>query len=219
MTTPLIERFSFTRRIEFEEMEKGHEVIALPDKTIIRTDDESAGRDMAELFSLAKLAETDPLLCTFFFQKEYSEQEASYMRMFHQLCQPLQDAWAWKTMRREVQDIYEQEIEETYNMFNMLQGEGTDKKVSLGQDNRRIYLGLFCILFENPENNTEVRIETDETNKADWDNYITALKKYVRLEPDIKHYLELPLVTNACYTVELCDGFFSVKQKDRNVLQ
>lgn len=207
---PLIERFSLIRPIEFEEMEKGHEVIALPDKTIIRTDDESAGKDMAELFSLAKMAEADPLLCTFFFQKEYTDQEAAYMRTFHQLCQPLQDAWAWKTMRREAPDIYEQEIEETYNMFRMLQGDA--KKAPLSQDNRRILLGIFCILYENPQNSVDVKIIADDADKEDWDNYITALKKYVRMEPDTKYYLKLPKITNAEYTVTVSGDNYVIKQ-------
>lgn len=207
---PLIEKFNLTRPIVFEEMEKGHKVIALPDKTIIRTDDESAAQDMAELFSLAKLAEIDPLLCTFRFQENFTEKEASYMRQFHQLCQPLQDAWAWKTMRKQAPDIYEKAIQETYEMFLVLQEEGKAQKDA---DNRRIFIGIFCILYENPENNVDIKLLTDNANRDDWGNYIAALKKYTRLGPDTKHYLALPEITNAEYTVEITPTNYIAKAK------
>lgn len=72
MNTLLFQRFVFKKPIENEDIEKGQEVIALPEKTILRADKESFTHDLAEMCSLVKLAEIDPLLVTFFFQPDYS---------------------------------------------------------------------------------------------------------------------------------------------------
>lgn len=207
MDALLFQRFSFKRPIELEDMKKGHEVIALPEKTIIRSDAESLEHDLAELLTMAKMAEIDNLLTTFFFQKNLSEQESRSASIFFQLCQPLQDAWVWGLMRRIVPDIYEKEIMETYKMWEQMHDRFFMKdKGPIKIDNsdiRRQMLGMWAILYENPQNKVDMKLIADDVNREDWDSYFSALKQYITEKPDIKFYLQLAIVTHAPYVVHL----------------
>lgn len=200
MNTVLIQRFHFRKPVIFEDIEKGNEVVALSDRIIIRGDAETLKYDLAEMLSRAKLGEKDPLLTTFFFQKDLSQEEQKYARIFYSLCQPLQDAWTYKTMRKYVPDIYQREVEGLLKMWDIaFAGPLKDSD----SETRRQVLGMWAILYENPNNKAELIIQAEEYNKQSWNNYIDALKEFIRQEPDIQYYLSLPVKVNSPYEVKL----------------
>lgn len=213
--TSLLERFKLIKPVDFEEVESGHEVIVTNEKTIIRVDDISLINDMPELFSLAKLGERDPLLATFFCQKNYTEKEGRYFAMFHRLCQPLQDAWAWKTMRRTVPDIYNREISELLEMWKAVQ-ESMQRLTSTDEVQRQV-LGMFAILYENEDNKVDIQLKIDEANRDVWEDYIRALKKFTRMEPGVNFYIRLAEIVHSPYHVSIetdTDGFRYYNIKD-----
>lgn len=216
MNTLIFQRFQLTKPLIFEDIPQGHEVCALPEKTIIRADEVSLQHDLAELLAMAKLAEVDPLLVTFFFQKDLTEEEIQYAQTFHTLCQPLQDAWVWRTLRKYAPDIYEQEILEVLAMWESISPDFTTIK---DQQTRRIALGLWAILYENPANiaNLVLEADSDESLQA-WSAYIDQLQESIRKEPSVDEYLLLPEVTNSPYTVtvEVTEGLrhYRVKRKE-----
>ena len=183
----LMERFRFIKPVDFEEIESGHEVIIKNDRTIIRVDDLSLIDEMPELFSYAKLGEQDPLLVYFICQKNFTEAEGRYFAMFHRLCRPLRDAWTWKTMRRTVPDVYEREIAEIIAMWK--EASKHPPLAGKSDDLQRQELGLFLILYENKNNNVEIKLRVGEAHRAVWEGYVEALKKFSCMEPDANLYL------------------------------
>ena len=206
----LFQRFAFCKPIELEDLTEGmgDEVVVLRDKTILRMDREAESRELAEILSKAKLGEADPLLATFFFQNDITPQEGRYASIFFRLCQPLQNAWVYKTMRKWVPDIYEAEIAELMMMWEAsLTGTLKDNG---DPEIRQLYLSIFTILSENPANNIQLVLQTDQEYRADWERYIDTLRKLVQQEPNADLFLSLPLVTNAPYLVQIItdkDGF------------
>lgn len=160
----LKERFNFTKQVIFEDLEKGYNVLALPDQIIIAGDADMYERELPGMLALAKLGEADPLLTTFIVESANRERDGKYCGRFAELCKPLQDAWLMKTLRHFTPDIYEKEIEGILKL----------KDISLS-------FRLMC--YENPE----LRIEP-----APGSNYIDALKQFCRMEPDVMLYLKLP---------------------------
>lgn len=202
MNTLLFQMFQFRKPIEIVDLPEGSgdEVVVLENKIIIKGDSVSFEKDLPEVLSRAKLGEDNPLLATFFFQQNMTEQERRYASMFFRLCQPLQDAWAWKTMRKYAPDIYEKEVSELFDMWQKLHDSvlnDTDAEM------RRQILGMWAILYENPTNDVRLIVLSDEGNKTDWNAYIDALEKYIRQEPNVDYFLKLPAIVNAPYRVSI----------------
>lgn len=200
MNTLLFQRFRFTKPIEIEDFDNGDEVVALQDKIVIKMDKESEKRDLAEILSHAKLGESDPLLATFYFQEDLTPKEERYASMFFRLCQPLQDAWTYKIMRKYAPDVYKSEVAKLFAMWQSVHS-GILKDPS--NEMRRQYLSMFTILSENPVNDIKIIINTDEENRADWEGYITALKQLIHKEPNANLYLKLPIASNAPYKIKI----------------
>lgn len=202
MNTLLFQRFQFKKPIEIIDLPEGSsdETIVMKDKIIIKGSSTSLEKDLAEMLSRAKLGEDDPLLVTFVFQQDITPQEEKYASMFFRLCQPLQDAWTYRTMRKYMPDAYEKEMSELFDMWQKL------SNLTLKNTNaemRRQILGMWAVLFENPTNDINLIMQSDEENKASWDAYIGALEEYIRQEPNVNSFPLLPRVVNAPYTVSI----------------
>lgn len=170
----------------------------------IKMDRQAGEKDLAEILAKAKLGETNPLLATFFFQEDLSEEDGSYASMFFRLYQPLQDAWIYKTMRQYAPDVYEAEIEELMSYWKLLlPGPVRDTG---NPEMRRQYLSIFTILSENPSNQIRLILHSDETNRQDWERYVGALKELVHSEPSPDLFLRLPEESNAKYQVRIATG-------------
>lgn len=220
MNTLLFQRFNFRKPIQIEELPegKGDELIALPEKLIIKMDKTAEDKDLAAILAHAKMAEKDPLLGTFYFQKNLTPEESRLASIFFRLCLPLQDAWTYKTLRRYAPDIYEEEIEELVNYWEILQMNVATIKDATDNKMRRQVLSMFTILSENPANKTDLVLVADDDNRADWEGYIAKLKELVHCEPKAESYLQLAEASNAPYLVRIVtepDGMrhFEIEKK------
>jgi hypothetical protein len=201
METLLLQRFSFIRPIQIVPVDKGKEVIPLHDKTIIKADNESLENDFAEILATAKLAELDPLLVQFTFQKKITSKEATWLHTFMHLCQPLKSAWIWKTMRKYVIDEYMTKIEGMKALWNSFYEDVyADTIHNPGPIQKWDFLTMATILYENPFNKTDFSISS-RMAQEEWDAYVDKIKEASRMEPDPKIYLALPDTTEVPFTV------------------
>jgi len=211
----LLRLFEIRKPVKFKHAEQGEEVIATSQETIIKADDEAIKHDLPDLVALAKLAETNPLLATFFFQTEYTQTEAGYMTMFHSLCQPLQDAWVWKLKRRYDDASYDEDIGVMTEMLQHISQ--ANPVIDKDLETRRLLLGQFLILHEGGRHSIDIKFTHNNEHAPLWDAYLAALKKFSRQEPDIKCYLRLPELSGAPYTVDIVsdrgEKVFLVKEK------
>lgn len=196
----LLNQFQLKRPVEFEDCEEGHEVIALPEKTIIRADNQSYDLDMPDLLGMAKLAEIDPLLTTFFTDPDNSDETTRMFQAFFTLCKPLQVAWTYKIMRQTAPTLYEKELNELVELFKKTNPESTDNRI-YGTDPDAIC--LYTAVSENPENTIMLKLITDDKNRPDWHSYIAALEEYIHAEPDAQLYCRLPEAAHAPYAAEI----------------
>lgn len=209
--------FGFKTPVILEDLPAGEkeEVVALDNKIVIRGDEDTFKCSLTEMLSHAKLGEIDPLLATFWFEKDMSDEDQRFAAMFHNLCKPLQAAWVYKIMRRYAPSAYGKEIKELLDMWDSI---GQKLLNSGDPKDMDIVLSLFAILYDNPEYDIELEITSDDANQAAWVKYITVLKQYVRMEPDPEIYLKLPGATDAPYRMGIitdnrgCRVFAVVKE-------
>jgi len=206
------QRFFFNKPVIIEDLSEGQRdmIEAYPDKIVIKVPPGAEKSDMAEILSLAKMGEKDYLLTTFYFQSDMAQKEKHYCDAFFQLCKPLQSAWAYKTMRNYLPEVYEREMDRMIEMYEAIKGQVAD--------NREIVLGMFAIVAENPAGKANVTLKVPEERRAEWEQYLNLIRDYARMEPDVGLYIRLAKETRAPYTVRVAtdkDGFryFEVRGK------
>ncbi len=212
----LIQRFALTRPLVFEDIERGHEVITEPERTVIRSDAESLEQDLAEMLSIAKFSEIDPLLGTFYSQPHPTEREMKYLGQFAALCAPLKNAWVWRIMRQTVPDVYEREIADLLNLWEHLHDREVTRQSAFGTiargavniddpEVRNHALGLWAIMRENPEYNITLQLTGNRENLPAWHRYIAVLTEFITnsTTPNSLLYTILPDITEADYRVRI----------------
>jgi hypothetical protein len=203
----LIARFALTRPLIFEDIEHGHEVIAEPTRTVIRSDAESLEQDLPEMLSIAKLAETEPLLGTFYSHPHPTAREMKYLGQFGVLCAPLKNAWTWRTMRLTVPDVYAREMEEMTGMFERMHDQlvmQTGGAINIDDPEIRAQmLGMWAIQKQDPDNKVTLQITGNRETLPAWHRYIAVLEAFIPLDPDPLMYTILPDVTEADYRVRI----------------
>jgi len=168
--------------------------------------------DIAEILSLAKMGEKDYLLTTFYFQSNMTRKEEHYCNAFYQLYRPLQLAWAYKTMRDYLPEVYEREVDRVIAMYEAIKGQVAN--------NREIVLGMFAIVAENPAGKADMKLRVPENKRVEWEQYLNLIRTYARMEPDVNLYVRLAEETRAPYTVRVAtdkNGFkyFEVRGENK----
>lgn len=205
MNNLLFQRYDFTKPIQIIKEDDKREILSLPEKTIIRTDHTSLENDLAEILATAKLAEQDSLLVNFTFQEHCTSEEAQWISVFQQICQPLRSAWIWKIMRRYVPEEYTIKIENLRNKWDSFYETACPGKVDKPEPIQKSdFLTTATILYENPLNETDFTISS-RIAQEEWDAYIDQLKKTSRAEPDRTLYLTLPDTTEVPFAVGIKD--------------
>jgi len=191
------QRFFFSKPVIIEDLPEGQRdmVEAYPDKIVIKVPPSAEQHDMAEILSLAKIGERDYLLTTFYFQPDMTQKEKLYCDAFYQFCRPLQLAWAYKTMRNYLPEVYEREMDRMIEMYEAIKGQVAD--------NREIVLGMFAIVAENPAGKADVTLKVPEERRAEWEQYLNLIRDYARMEPDVGLYIRLAEETKAPYVVKV----------------
>lgn len=223
LTQQIFQVFHFQKPIKIETSLPGFgdAIIATRNKTTIKIDLEDENKGMAEILSKVKLAETDPLLVTYFFQKNLTAKERNYTEMFIDLIQPLTDAWTYKTLRLTSPTLYQTQMFEIYAFQERLH-----KKILANQkDNtskwHREMISVWSILQENPHNNIRLKLTTPEQYYKGWENYVNLLKDNIPENPSVQLYLDMVVKTNADFTVNIetdkeNERYFNVRGRNKN---
>jgi hypothetical protein len=205
------QRFFFSKPVIIEDLPEGQRdmIEAYPDRIVIGIPPGAEKSDMAEILSLAKMGEKDYLLTTFYFQPDMTRKEEHYCNAFFQLCKPLQPAWAYKTMRNYLPEVYEREMDRIIAMYEAIKDNVAN--------NREIVLGMFAIVAENPDGKADMELRVPENRRAEWEQYLNLIRDYARMEPDVGLYIRLAEETRAPYVVKVAtdkDGFryFEVRE-------
>jgi len=140
-----------------------------------------------------------PLLATFYFQKNLSNKESLYARMFHELAEPLIDVWTVQTQSRYMgESAFAKELD-LIDMMN-------DMILSGKLNDVRTYEILSVYLLNKTFVNANVKLETavkTGTNQVLFDEYVNFLESAAKREPNIDDILQLPVITNAPFIVKI----------------
>lgn len=185
------------------------EIIAHKGQVEILVDEESYRQDIAEYLAKAKLAEKDPLLVTFYGQKNITEEESRHFISFQRLCEPLISAWAYGVLRRMAPEIYRKYIDEILANWEHIKN---DPGMSSWDK-----IAIYALIMEDPGNDVAIHVMSE--HQRDWDRYLRHLTMHIHDEPDTKHFLDLAENSGADYTVKINDedGFryYDVRAKAR----
>jgi len=194
--------FDISISIDYRKESQGQWLVFNGNRAVLHLDDNSLP-DVAQFIAQIKMGMLyHPLLATFFFQKNLSEKEGQYARMFHALAEPLIDIWVVQIQSRYMgESAFANEIDEI-NIMNeaVLSGK-------LNADNiktRRLVLSgyLFTKTFVNA--NVELKIVVKSGDSQDvWNQYVNFLEDAAKREPNIDDILQLPILTQAPYVVKV----------------
>ena len=181
----LITRFDFRKPVEI--IQSDHQGVVVETESVkFYIDDKTLPGDMIETVALAKMSENDPLLSVVRFQKHPTDEECEYARWFHALKEPLQRGWTYGFIRRHAPDLYEQDMREVNEMWNIIADD--NEPLYLPSQKGMIAFALYAIAYENPENNIELNLGDRDLG---WGEYSDKLTTFVRTEPDTAKYLSL----------------------------
>lgn len=191
--------------IQLEPVPQGQELIFSPEenKAILKVDKYSYG-DIPELIAHLKLGiDYHPLLATFYFQKDLSQEEAIFAKDFYMLIAPVIDVWVWKTMKKylpakEFKHQLNQliEIYEKAQLYKMHFGKDTEDELL----KRRMSFSYYLIL-KNLGYNAKLKLIGKGKQLQEWIRYKKLLVKIARNEPNIEDLISIPEQLNAPYRV------------------
>lgn len=159
--------------------------------------------DLIDLFGVIKLGEIHYLLATFYFQKDLSKEEEKYARMFYILCNPLQDVWSYKMIKKYLSEKeYEEVIEDLIKLYEDTKEIVVENDLELPElINRRLHISIALILEKTA--NVEVNLIITGKYKKEWEIYLFWLRHYADLEPNPEHYIHLTEKCSAPYRVKI----------------
>lgn len=156
-----------------------------------------------------KMGLINPLLATYYFQKDITEQEIKYANSFIGLISPLLDAWEMKTIKKYAPDLITQEIEDIIDMmtyFEKLKKQDVFKNKDFEKE-KRIYLSLWAMAHAlEITDSIKIEILYFFDNTEQWERYLKTLKELVTKDPDVYLLPKLIEVTGgADYTAKVID--------------
>lgn len=195
--TRLLRRFALTKevRLTFVGEGKKEDVIAGPATILILTDPKRLDEGFVDYIALAKLAEKESLLITFYFDEQAQDEDERYMSMFFRLCRPLKVAWKYAMIKEYAPDIYEERIVQLKEQYDRLT-KNTKAEDKDGWENAAI-IDLHLILRQ--DGRFSVNRDVFKGN----DEYLDALEEFCCAAPDVSLYQKLADVSREPYTVQL----------------
>ncbi len=195
-------------QIETEEIDKGQELIYIPEenKAVFRLDQHSIS-DIPELMAQLKLGiKYNPLLATMYFQPDMTEEEEIYAGNFYMLVIPLLDAWVWKAMK---EYLPEEEMEKQVKQLKELWERAQLSKMYLGDQvkeselmRRRMSISQYFI-FKALGYGAELKLIGKGKHLQEWIRYKKILEEMIHHAPNIDDLIKLPQLTNAPFIVSV----------------
>lgn len=205
----LLRQFALTKTVSLAFIEEGtkEDVMAGPAATVIFADPKRLDAGFVEYIALAKLAEEESLLITFYFDEQTEGEDEKYMNMFFRLCRPLKAAWKYAMIKEYAPDIYEERIVRLKEKYDQLTGdskaEGKD-----GWENAAI-IDLHLILRQDG------RFSLAKDVFKGNDEYLDALEEFCCAAPDVSLYQKLADISREPYTVRVVNAVTEENQPFR----
>lgn len=173
----MFQTFKFSKPIEMEEAKFGHGVIASNRRTIVQAEKGLSTDVMTFVWAKAKLAEINPLIITLPAPEDSTEDEVELYKLFDFLCEPIKEAWTWKTVRRYAPSLYRRYIQKLAESVNQPKAEIIANWMDI--------LNAYCVLQE--EGVLKVSLVVERSLQE----YVDAVAEFSRMEPDASLYEEL----------------------------
>jgi len=208
--------FDISIPIDYRRESQGQWLVFNGDRAVLHLDDDSLP-DVAQFMAQIKLGILyHPLLATFFFQKNLSEKESEYARMFHGLAEPLIDIWVVQIQSRYMgESAFAKEIEEIDRLNEaVLSAKSKIDNIKLGRFSLSGY--LFTKTFVSADIKVKFTATAGDISQDILDKYVNFLEDAVKREPNIDDILQLPIVTQAPYAVKVKNKpyiYFEIKEK------
>lgn len=174
--------------------------------------------ELLAMIAKIKMGLLNPLLATYYFQKDITEKEVKYANAFISLISPLLDAWEMKTINKYAPDLIMQELKDIADMmknFDKLKKAGAIKRDNNSE--KRIYISLWTMAHAL-EMTDLIKIEIlyffDNTDQ--WERYLKTLRELAVQEPDPYLLPKLSAAAQADYAVKVTSKpywYFDVREK------
>ena len=164
-----------------------------------------ADDEMPAMLAKIKMGLINPLLATYYFQKDLSEAESGFANAFVDIINPILDAWEMKTIKKYAPELLKQELEDIAELMKdidkMKKTEAYKKKLDR---EKRIYLGLWAMAYALEMTDViKINILYFFDDTAVWENYLKTIKELAAAEPDPYLLPKLPQAAGAHFTVKV----------------
>lgn len=195
----LLKQFALKKTvgITFVEEGKKDDVLAGPAGTLICADPKHLDAGFVEYLALAKLAEKDILLVTFYFNRQPEGKKQEFMAMFFELCAPLRDAWKYAMIRDYAESVYEERIVQLCNKYNDMVA--TAQKED--KDGWEVPMLINLHLIVKQDGRFPVAKNVFKGN----DEYLEALENFCCTEPHVSLYQKLADISHEPYSVRITE--------------
>lgn len=158
--------------------------------------------ELFEAFAELRLGlDYSPLLTTFYFQKNLTDEEAKYAVMFFEVTTPLTKAWAYRNtlryMDRETVEKEAREVIEEITMMHML------KKPESPAEHYRRGIYTTAAYLVGKVMGFDVRAEFVGEEAASWRKYLKFLEQLVEKTPSPYLLTKIPEKIDAPYRVQV----------------
>ena len=152
-----------------------------------------------------KMGLINPLLATYYFQKDLPEEYARYVNSFVGIVSPLLDAWEMKTIKKYAPELLEEELRDIAGImkqFDEMKRQGL-KNRDFGRE-KRIYISLWAMAHALEMTDIiKIDILYFFDNTENWDKYLRTMRELAVEEPDPYLLPKLPEAVKADFTVKV----------------
>ncbi len=199
----LLEEFRINIPVKVKKIEQGEGLVTLlpnKKKAIIEYFHEGDLFDMVATLRLG--LDYSPLLTTFYFQRNYTEEEAGFMREFYLLSLPLIKTWAFLNAVRYVgEERVKREAKEISDYVNIAYmwviPESREEQAVKQIHYTTAYLLLKYVAKE------KVNLRFEGEYKKEWERYVELVERLIHQKPSPYLLTRIPEETKAPYRVKV----------------
>ena len=163
--------------------------------------------EILAMVAKVKMGLINPLLATYYFQKDLPEKYARYVNSFVGIISPLLDAWEMKTIKKYAPELLEEELRDIAGImkqFDAFKRQGL-KNRDFNRE-KRIYITLWAMAHALEMTDIiKIDILYSFDNTENWDKYLRTMRELAVKEPDPHLLLKLPETAGADFKVKVVD--------------
>ena len=199
----LLEEFRIDIPVEVRKIEHGESLVTLLPNRKRAIIEYSHEGDLFDVVAVLRLGlDYSPLLTTFYFQKDYTEEEEGFVREFYLLSLPLIKTWAFLNAIRYVgEERAKKEAREIAEYINLAYmwavPESREEQVVKQIHYMVAYLLLKYVVGER------VDLKFEGEYKEEWEGYVELVEELIRRKPSPYILTQIPEKTGATYRVRV----------------